>query len=462
MPRPAPSFRPRLETLEGREVPAVFTVTNTSADYRVAGSLPYAVFQANYNSPGFDNIRFNIAGAGTHVINLTATLYVNSQMAIEGNTQPGYDGSRPLISVRGSDQVPSLFLLQNDPSQQTTSTGSTVQGLSLSQYTANAVTVLVGSTGNFIQNNWIGFDKDAAGNILLTTSAFRPPNYYPAGVGIQSSFNTVRDNSINGVYNGVVIGEAIEGNYSGTVYKTNSFQRNTIGVGPDGATAAGYGNLSDGIFVGAGGQQNFLGPDNVLSNNASSGAELLAPSVTGNVIFRNKIGTDATGQKAVGNGELGILIGNNATYNAIGGSFGGNVIAANRLGGISLGTNSYPGAPGNYVQNNIIGLTADQTAVLGTQGVGISIQSAAVKNVVQANVIGGHTSHGIVMAATTGDYIQGNWIGRNAAGRAFANGGFGVTLLAGASYNYVVQNAFGTDNLGDVYTDPAAVGNVRG
>jgi len=455
-----PQFRPQLTDLEARDVPAVITVTNTSGNVNTSGSLPWAVQQANYFSAGFDNIRFNIPGSGPQIINITSTLYINSQMAIEGNTQPGFDGSRPLIAVHGSANVPSLFLLQNDPAQGTTSSSSTIQYLSMAFYTNNAVTILNGSQGNFIQNNWMGFYRDLGGNVSLNSAYFPEPTYYSAGIGIQSSFNTVRNNTINGVYNGVVMGEAIEGTWSGTQYKTNSVQLNMIGVDPTGTTSAGYGNSSDGIFLGAGARENFLGPTNVISGNGSACVELLAPSNIGNVVFASKIGTDVTGTVSIPNGELGILLANGASGNAIGGPFGGNVIAGNRLGGVALGTSTYPGASGNWVQYNIFNLNAGQTAVLGTQNVAISLESTAASNVVQGNVIAGHTSHGIIMRSTTGNFIQGNWIGRSSSGTFFANGGFGVALLSGASFNYVVQTSFGANTLGTVFVDPAAIGNV--
>jgi hypothetical protein len=455
---PEPRFRPTLEPLESRETPAVITVTNTSGNQGVVGSLPWAVFQANYFSPGFDEIKFNIPGAGPHIINLSSTLYINSQMNINGNSQPGYNGSRPLIAVHGGATVPSLFLLQNDPAQGTTSSGSTIQGLSMAFYTANAITIFSGSQGNWIQDNWIGFYRDNAGNVTQNRSQFN----FTAGVGIQSSFNTIRNNTINGVYNGIVMGEAIEGSWSGTVYKTNSIQINRIGVDPTGTSGTNYGNTSDGIFLGHGARENFLGPDNVLSNNSSAAIEMLSSSNIGNVVFRSKIGTDITGNVAIGNGELGVLVANGAAGNAIGGPFGGNVISGNGLGGVALGTSQYPNAQGNWVQYNLIGTNAAQTAKLGNQGTGLSVESGAANNVIQGNVIAGHTIHGITMRSTQGNFINGNWIGMNAAGfgTGFENLGFGVALLTGANFNFVVGNVFGINNLGTIFVDPNAFSNA--
>ncbi|MEJ7637842.1 MAG: hypothetical protein WKF75_07650 [Singulisphaera sp.] len=333
---------PRLESLETRTLlSTTYTVTNRSADRNIRGSLPWAVQQSNYTTRGLDYITFKIPGAGVHPIILNETLYLNDHVVIDGTSQLANNGS-PLIYVQGvvtgSRPVPSLFLLQNDPSQDTNSSGSTIQGLGMYSYTANAVTIFAGSTGNFIQNNWMGFYLDGTnGNGPYLTTAVS--NTTPAGVGVQSSFNTIRGNTISGVFNGIIMGEDL--NQNAADYVTNSIQGNNIGTDPTGSTSARYGNQSDGIFLGSGSRRNFLGPDNVLSGNASAGVELLHPTNTGNVIFRNKIGTDRSGNVSIGNGELGVLLANGATGNAVGGPFGGNIISGNGLAGVSLGTGAF-------------------------------------------------------------------------------------------------------------------------
>ena len=452
-------FRPQLHSLETRETPAIFTVTNTANSIETEGSLPWAVHRANYFSDGLDYVYFNIPGNGGETINLNQTLFLNDQIVIDATTQPGYNGT-PLITVRGSQTVSSLFLLQADPQEGTNSSGSTIQGLAMSDYSANAVTIFSNSVGNWIQNNWIGFYKDAQNVVHRTTDTIAPPNFFPAGVGIQSNFNIVRQNTISGVFNGVVMGEAIEGTWSGTNYFTNSIRENFIGTDPTGSTAAGYGNQSDGIFLGAGARENFLGPDNVISGNASAGIEFLHPSNIGNVVFRSKIGTNAAGTGAVGNGELGILIANGANGNAIGGPFGGNIISGNSLGGISLGTPEFGASIGNFIQFNIFGLNSTQTAIVGVQNIGISLSSGSTYNVIQSNVLAGHTTHGMVVQNSQTNNLQNNWIGQSANLAQFANGGFGVALIAGGSFNFVTGNAFGTNTLGNIFVDPTAVGNA--
>ncbi|MGL5095926.1 MAG: hypothetical protein ACRDD1_10070, partial [Planctomycetia bacterium] len=156
----------RLETLEGREVPATFTVTNLSGDGTVPGSLPFAVIQANI-AAGPDVIDFNITGGGQKIITVTETMFVNDQTTIDATTQPGGDGSTPKIIVLGGSRALSVFLLNTDPSRGTTSSGSVIRGFQVGNFNSNAVTIFFGSDGNTISDNWLGFHKDASGTPRL-------------------------------------------------------------------------------------------------------------------------------------------------------------------------------------------------------------------------------------------------------------------------------------------------------
>ena len=170
---------PRLESLETRTLLATtYTVTNQSADRNVSGSLPWAVHQSNYTTRGLDYITFNIPGAGVHPIILNDVLYLNEQVVIDGTSQPGYNPQtkQPLIYVQGGAATPSLFVLNTDPSQGTTSSGSTIQGLGMYAFTANAVTIFAGSDGNYVQDNWMGFylDTTTGTGPYLTTADLNP------------------------------------------------------------------------------------------------------------------------------------------------------------------------------------------------------------------------------------------------------------------------------------------------
>jgi hypothetical protein len=431
--------------------PLTFTVINTSGSAAVAGSLPWAVQQANLHL-GLDFIDFNIPGSGVQVITLSNPLLLNDQVVVDGKTQPGYAGS-PVVYVVGDATAAGSFVLQGD------SSGSTIQGLGLHGYTSNAVTILSSSVGIWIQDNYLGFFTDGVSPVVLNSSLHPGTR----GLVLLSSFNTIRGNTISGVDNAIVIGENPFLGWSGTFYKTNSIQNNRIGTNPAGDSAAGFGNTGDGIFVGAGGRENFLGPDNVLSGNASSGVELFDPTVIGNVVFRNAIGVNAARTAAIPNNQLGVLLTNGANGNAVGGPFGGNVISANTHAGVALGAflprPFTDAAIGNWVQNNIIGLDIGQTGAPGSQSVGISLSNGSTLNDIEGNVIAGHTNHGAQLLGVVTNSVSNNWIGMSSSGVARPNGGFGV-YFHDASNNFATGNAFGPNTLGPIGADGTSCCNV--
>jgi len=444
------TFVPRLEVLESRELLATFVVTNTSSDVNTSGSLPWAVQQSN-GTPGQNTINFNIPGSGVQIINLNSVEYISNPVVINGTSQPGYNGT-PLISVQGNSSVPVLFFVTAG------SAGSTIEGLDMYNFTGNAITLIDGSSGDWIQNNWIGFYLDPTTGQVSLNSAL---GYSDTGaIGIQSSNNTIRNNVMSGVYNAVSIGEDPSQTWSGTVYSGNSIADNFFGTNPSGTTAQNYGNQSDAIFLGSGSQGNFLGPSNVMSGGLH-GIEFYAPTATGNIVFQNYIGTDVTGNYAIPNVD-GIDIGDGAYGNTIGGAFGGNVISGNSGVGINLGVPGYGLGNNNWVQGNIIGLNASQTAAIGAGNYGVSINSGSSGNIVQGNVIAGATLAGVLLQQASANNVSGNWIGESSSGVGFANGQLGVSVVQESDYNTILGNIFGLNGAGTIYIDPTSVGNNIG
>src|SRR6185503_11114537 len=92
---------------------------------------------------------------------------------------------------------------------------------------------------------------------------------------------------------------------------------------------------------------------NVLSGNGFSGVAIIVNTSIGNQVLGNNIGTDLTGTANIGNADPGIFI-QDAQNNAIGGSVAGarNVITGN-LVGIGAGNST-----GNLIQGNFIGTDA--------------------------------------------------------------------------------------------------------
>lgn len=140
----------------------------------------------------------------------------------------------------------------------------------------------------------------------------------------------------------------------------------------------------------------------------------------GNHIEGCYIGTDATGNLATNSNGNDIEI-NDSPNNVIGGTTSNsrNVISATRSHGISIF--GFTGN-GNVIQGNYIGTNAAGTAALGTFfGIFLGTSNNTVGGTIPGarNVISGNDS-GIVMqvSGTSGNLIQGNYIGTDASGNA--------------------------------------------
>jgi CSLREA domain-containing protein len=198
----------------------------------------------------------------------------------------------------------------------------------------------------------------------------------------------------------------------------------------------------------------------LVVNNWENGI-FLGEDATGNTVRGNYIGTDATGTVTDPDGipnnsdDLGNNIGvalTNALNNTIGGTTAGarNIISGNEAG-ISIS-----GGSGNKMQGNYIGIGADASGItdLGNfQGV---ILSNALNNTIGGttagarNIISGNDTWGIRIsdAESTGNKIQGNYIGITAAGDAtLGNGDDGVRIQADADNNTIGGATAGARNI---------------
>lgn len=89
----------RLEILEERRLPSIFTVFNT--DDSGPGSLRQAILDAN-RGPFTNTIAFDIGGGRVQTIQPRSALpTITNHVVIDGTTQPGFAGS-PLIVLNGS------------------------------------------------------------------------------------------------------------------------------------------------------------------------------------------------------------------------------------------------------------------------------------------------------------------------------------------------------------------------
>jgi titin len=203
-------------------------------------------------------------------------------------------------------------------------------------------------------------------------------------------------------------------------------------VDPTGYRAAGNGY--DGVLVtGAGNTIGGTRPADrvVVSGNARAGIEITGPQAKWNKVLGTYVGSDCTGFASVANGT-GILITSGAQLNKVGDGTraGRNVITGNYGDQLVIaGT----GASANIVQGNFIGVDSSGEAGSLSGGSGVKLAAGATNNVIggtalgTGNLIGGagrRLTNGVAVgvgielddAGTTGNVVQGNWVGLDARG----------------------------------------------
>jgi titin len=332
-------------------------------------------------------------------------------------------------------------ILINDASGNTI--GGTISGYGnvISGNTGSGVDI-TGPTasGNLLEGNSIG--TNAAGSTALGN--------IKDGVRI---INGAHDNQIGGV--GAGAGNLISGNGFGGVsangvgiYNTGSsgnlIEGNTIGA--DHAGSKDIDTAYADVFIGYGAASNTVGgavagAGNLLTSAFQAGVFIFGNNKTGtsgNLVEGNTIGLLAGGTAKSFN-PFGVELTNGASNNTIGGTTAGagNLIAASTLDGIEIDT---AGTSGNLVEGNTVGTNATSSTATFLQNgwAGIFVGYGATNNTIggsttgAGNVLSNNFETGLELFEidSTGNVVQGNDIGTNAAGMtAVANGVNGIFLL---------------------------------
>lgn len=262
-------------------------------------------------------------------------------------------------------------------------------------------------------------------------------------------------------------------------------------VGTDITGEHGLGNGTCGVVIqsGAGGTLvggGAPGEGNVISDNGLHGLQITAG---GTVVEGNRIGTDESGEAALGNGgaDIDVLPGSSDT--TIGGLSGGegNLVSGSRGGsgeaGIELGANgAAAGSVTNTVlQGNRVGTNAEGTRALrnvnsgidvldGVSGLTIGGSGGSLGPGAAANLISGNGVEGIrVHGAATGVRILGNLIGTAADGTTpLGNADDGIGVGSAESGMMIGDTATGGGNviadngLDGVYVSGAQRITIRG
>lgn len=249
-------------------------------------------------------------------------------------------------------------------------------------------------------------------------------------------------NAGNSTIRGLIInqfdGDGIE--LKGIPSSSNTIVGNYIGTDASGTRDCG--NTQHGVTIVSGASSNVLGGTsaesrNIISGNDNVGINIRDTSTISNRVEGNFIGSDMTGLAPLGNTVEGLVLGNSATNNIIGGTVSGarNLISANLGDGVSVwGSSTRDNAlRGNYIGTDITGTVV---AGMGNSDEGIDIQLDASANTignfaaVGFNRVAGNGSHGIEIISGTGNFILGNEI--------YANGGLGIQLSGGTEDAFLV------------------------
>jgi titin len=140
--------------------------------------------------------------------------------------------------------------------------------------------------------------------------------------------------------------------------------------------------------------------------------------------------------------------------NTIGGTAAGagNLIAGNLdpdYASVGIG---FPASTGNLVQGNFVGTDITGTIALGGASIAVYIAEGSSNTIGgtipgAANLISGGGSSGVGIASASGNFVQGNLIGTQADGvTPLANGSHGVLIYSGAANNTVGGRTAGAGN----------------
>ncbi|NIM95021.1 MAG: PKD domain-containing protein [Anaerolineales bacterium] len=397
-----------------------FTVTSledpgTPADFEL--TLREAIEAANAN-PGPDTIHFDIPGEGPHTIQpITELPVITDPVTIDGYTQPGASPNTNPLNL-GSNAVLKIELDGKYAGTGTnglhiTGGNTTIRGFVINRFLSSTGGIhgngirIAGSEGNIIEGNYIG--TDVSGSIDLGNGGDGVYIYQVSTNTIGGSTPEARNVISGNNHNGIVI-------FATTLAPAtdNLIQGNFIGTDASGNFP--IGNLENGVNIYDAANNSIggttAGSGNVISGNGLNGVRIVIPSATGNEVLGNYIGTNATGDAAIGNSRAGVEI-QNAPGNIIGGSIPGssNLISGNQTGVFISNTTI---AANNLVQGNLIGTDTSGTSPIGNNGPGVDILNAS-DNLIEANTIAFNMEDGIHVygGTATGNRITKNSIHNN-------------------------------------------------
>lgn len=364
------------------------------------GATPFGIFSILGLFSGQGN---DVAGNGTGTTYGGISLRGADENSVGGNRVGSFagNGAGIVLSAGASSNTIGGFLTPNQ----------LVKNENQGVYIHGA-----GTKNNRILNNRIGVDPSGA-----------------RGMGNRGSGVTIRlGASENLVSNCVISSNALDGVRiydPGTDH--NRIESNPIGVGASGTAALPNGR--SGVRISGGARRNVVGAPgaaNVISANSHAGVFVLDAGTEFNVVEANRIGTDRSGNAALGNLMMGVHLQDGASTTTV----KGNVISGNREYGVSL---IGAGTADNSIEGNRIGVNEAGDAALSNLEHGVKIMAGVTRTIVggeqvmQRNLISANTGYGVLLqgAGNRDNKVQGNYIGTDVSGRRELGNEHGVGVL---------------------------------
>ena len=282
---------------------------------------------------------------------------------------------------------------------------------------ADGVEIDNDSDGNKIYGNYIGINAagtDAVANLRHGVVLYDGASETEIGGSLAGQGNVISGNAEYGII--------IDG-AGGATTTNNTIAGNYIGLDKDGSNRVA--NIDGGIYLFHGANANIIGGTNtnernVISGNQGAGIYITGNGTDDNEVLGNYLGTNAAGNASVHNWSNNIDINTGASDNIIGGAANGagNTIAFSGNDGITLWSAT---TTGNIVQGNFIGTNATETLDLGNSNVGINVSGDANDNLIggtetgEGNVIANNNDDGVRIkdSGTINNTILGNSIYNN-------------------------------------------------
>jgi titin len=275
----------------------------------------------------------------------------------------------------------------------------------------------------------------------------------------------------NGANNGSVAGDVISGQtgigvvITGSGTMDNLVGESEIGTDPSGMTGvdeAGHSlaNTEGGVAIMGAASNNTVDED-VISNNGSYGVNISGATTSCNLVERSMIGTNSTGTAALPNFN-GVIIQGGASGNAIGAPIPGTGASVTQAPAATSGSATQ--APPTTSS------TAQAAATTLTHVPAVVEDVVPYPSALDADgdVISGNAWEGVHIAGSSGNVVEGDYIGLSLGGSAaLGNAESGVGIYAGASDNTIGGSASGTGDVisgngsnGVYITDGGTTANV--